>query len=94
MKSDVTIVNVGRKKLINDTDFIAFLKSHKDATAILDMFEKIPNPITNPYRRMCNVLALPGVTAISQEINKKLESLIYENMKRLHSGEAFLNQIV
>lgn len=94
MKSDVTIVNVGRKKLINDTDFIAFLKSHKDATAILDMFEKIPNPITNPYRRMCNVLVLPGVTAISQEINKKLESLIYENMKRLHSGEAFLNQIV
>lgn len=70
MKSDVTIVNVGRKKLINDTDFIAFLKSHKDATAILDMFEKIPNPITNPYRRMCNVLVLPGVTAISQRSTK------------------------
>ena len=78
--------------LLNKTCFD--LKSHKDATAILDMFEKIPNPITNPYRRMCNVLVLPGVTAISQEINKKLESLIYENMKRLHSGEAFLNQIV
>lgn len=94
MKSDVTIVNVGRKKIINDVDLITFLKSHRDATAILDMFEKVPNPITNPYRRLSNVLVLPGVTAISKEINEKLATLIYENMKRLHSGEAFLNQIV
>lgn len=76
MKSTVTIVNVGRKKIINDKDFIAFLKSHKDATAVLDMFEKVPNPLTNPYRRLSNVLVLPGVTAISREIDKKLSVLI------------------
>lgn len=94
MKPDVTIVNVGRKKIINDTDLISFLKVHKEATAILDMFEKIPNPITNPYRRLSNALILPGVTAISKEINDKLAALIYENISRLHSGQAFLNQIV
>lgn len=94
MKGDVTIVNVGRKKIINDTDFIAFLKSHKEAVAILDMFEKFPNPITNPYRRLSNVLILPGVTAISQEINVKLKNLISENMLRLQKGESLLNQIV
>lgn len=94
MKPDVTLINVGRKKLINDTDFITFLKQHKDATAVLDMFEKIPNPFTNPYRRLSNVLVLPGVTAISQEINKKLANLIEENMKRLRTGEPFLNQII
>lgn len=94
MKSTVTIVNVGRKKIINDKDFIAFLKSHKDATAVLDMFEKVPNPLTNPYRRLSNVLVLPGVTAISREIDKKLSVLIGENMKRLQSGEPLLNQIV
>lgn len=94
MKPDVTIVNVGRKKIINDYDFIAFLKSHKEATAILDMFEKIPNPITNPYRRLSNVLVLPGVTAISKEIDEKLSNLITENMRRLNSGEPLLNQIV
>lgn len=94
MKEDVTIVNVGRKEIINDVDFLTFLKSHKNATAILDMFEKVPNPITNPYRRLPNVLVLPGVTAISQEINSKLLNLIGENIKRLKTGEPFLNQIV
>lgn len=94
MKEDVTIVNVGRKEIINDVDFLTFLKSHKNATAILDMFEKVPNPITNPYRRLSNVLVLPGVTAISQEINSKLLNLIGENIKRLKTGEPFLNQIV
>lgn len=94
MKPDVTIVNVGRKKIINDHDFIAFLKNHKEATAVLDMFEKIPNPITNPYRRLSNVLVLPGVTAISKEIDEKLSNLITENMRRLKCGEPLLNQIV
>lgn len=94
MKPDVTIVNVGRKKIINDNDFIAFLKRHKEATAILDMFEKIPNPITNPYRMLSNVLVLPGVTAISKEIDEKLSNLITENMRRLKCGEPLLNQIV
>lgn len=94
MKEDVTIVNVGRKEIINDVDFLTYLKSHKNATAILDMFEKVPNPITNPYRRLSNVLVLPGVTAISQEINSKLLNLIGENIKRLKTGEPFLNQIV
>ena len=94
MKDDVTIVNVGRKRIINDKDFIAFLKSHKEATAVLDMFERIPNPFTNPYRRLSNVLVLPGVTAISKEIDEKLSNLITDNMRRLQSGEPLLNQIV
>lgn len=94
MKDDVTIVNVGRKQIINDAEFIAFLKKHRDATAILDMFEKYPNPITNPYRRLANVLVLPGVTAISQEINVKLSRLIEENVRRFNNNEPLLNQIV
>ena len=94
MKDDVTIVNVGRKKIINDKDFILFLKNHQEASAILDMFERIPNPLTNPYRRLRNVLVLPGVTAISKEINEKLNNLIIENIRRLKSGEPLLNQIV
>ena len=93
MKPNVTIVNVGRKRIINDKDLIAFLKSNKDATAILDMFEKLPNPLTNPYRRLSNVLVLPGVTAISQEIDKKLLALCHENILRFQQGQVLLNII-
>lgn len=93
MKSTVTIVNVGRKKMIKDKDFISFLKNHKDATAVLDMFEKIPNPFTNPYRRLSNVLVLPGVTAISQEIDVKLLDLCKTNIEKFNQGEQMLNII-
>lgn len=93
MKPTVTIVNVGRKKMINDHDFVCFLKTHKDATAILDMFEKIPNPFLNPYRRLPNVLVLPGVTAISQEIDAKLLSLCKANIEKFNNGEPLINVI-
>lgn len=93
MKSNITIVNVARKNVICDKDFIPFLKTHKDVTAILDMLEMVPTPITNPYRRLSNVLVLPGVTACSQEINERLHNLIKENMGRFIEGKEFLNVI-
>ena len=93
MKDNVTIVNVGRQKIFNERDFIKFLKSHKDATAILDMFEKFPNPITNPYRRLSNVLVLPGVTAISQEIDIKLQKLCKRNIDALNSNKELINTL-
>lgn len=93
LKPTVTIVNVGRKKLINDNDLLSFLKSNPDATAVLDMFEKFPNPVSNPYRRLKNVVVLPGVTAISQEINQKLENLVRDNMQRYQQSQPLLNII-
>lgn len=93
MKTNVTIINVGRKKLINDNDLISFLKANREATAILDMFEKLPNPLTNPYRRLSNVLVLPGVTAISKEIDNKLLLLCRNNIDAYHRGENLKNII-
>lgn len=92
-KTNVTFINVARKNVINDDDLIAFLKSNKDATAILDMLEMLPNPITNPYRRLSNVLVLPGVTAASIESMKRLHSLILENLTRFNQGSDLLNVI-
>lgn len=94
MKKNVTIVNVGRKQIFNNSDFLVFLRSNKEATAVLDIFEKYPNPFTNPFRRLSNVLVLPGVTAISQEINQKLKALIQDNIDRLESGKEFINNIL
>ncbi len=94
MKTNITIVNVARKSVIYDKDMLAFLKSHKDATAVLDILEKIPNPITNPYRRLSNVLVLPGVTAASVESMTRLHQLLLDNLSRMEKGEPLLNIIV
>lgn len=94
MKNNVTIVNVGRRKIFSEKELYSFLKKHKEASAILDIFEKIPNPISNPFRKLSNVIVLPGVTAISQEINFKLKTLIGENLNRLYTDSPLLNQIV
>lgn len=80
MKENVTMVNVGRRKVFNEDDLFSFLKAHKQATAFLDMFEKLPNPITNRFRRLRNVCVLPGVTAISKEIDDKLYKLVEKNL--------------
>lgn len=94
MKPDVTIINVARKSVINDADLLQFLKTHKDATAVLDMLEKIPNPITNPYRRLSNVLVLPGVTAASIESMERLHQLIMANYSKIKNGVSPSNIIV
>lgn len=94
MKPNITIVNVARKSVICDKDMISFLKSHKDATAILDMLEKIPNPITNPYRRLSNALVLPGVTAASRESMMRLHQLLLDNLSRMEKDEPLLNVVV
>lgn len=94
MKNDVTFVNVARKGLINDVDFISFLKSHKDATAILDMLEKVPNPITNPYRRLSNVLVIPGITAASVESMDRLHALLLSNLENIKHNSPMKNIIV
>ncbi|MDQ2178546.1 D-isomer specific 2-hydroxyacid dehydrogenase family protein [Marinifilum sp. D714] len=87
LKPNVTIVNVGRKDLFNQNDFLKALKGNKEMTAILDMFELIPNPFTNPFRRLSNVKILPGVTAISKEINSKRLKLVRENIELVLIGE-------
>ena len=69
------------------------LKARKIKGAVLDMFELIPNPITNPFRRLNNVVVLPGVAAVSEESKRRLGELIKENVRLAASGQR-LNCIV
>lgn len=93
LKIGTTLVNVGRRKVFNEHDLFAYLKKHKDVTAVLDIFERFPNPIANKFRFLRNVLILPGVTAISKEINMKLVRLVEDNLQRFFAGEKLLNQL-
>lgn len=93
MKKSAVIINVGRKAVFNENDFYVALKSKKIGGAVLDMFEKMPNPVTNKFRRLKNVIVLPGVSAISREVNDRLKDHMYKNITASLSGEAVSNVI-
>lgn len=93
MKKSAVIINVGRKAVFNENDFYNALKSKKIGGAVLDMFEKLPNPVTNKFRRLKNTVVLPGVSAISREVNDRLKDVMYENVSASLNGEALSNVI-
>ncbi len=87
MKDTAVVVNVGRKAVFDNEAFYAALKVRRIGGAVLDMFERLPNPITNKFRRLSNVVVLPGVAAISREVNDRLRALMTENVRRALSGD-------
>lgn len=86
MKQKAVIVNVGRKAVFDQAEFYLALKKRKIGGAVLDIFEKFPNPITNKFRRLKNVVVLPGVAAISQEVNLRLKEHMCSNILALLEG--------
>lgn len=93
MKQTAVIINVGRRAVFNENDFYSALKNRKIGGAVLDMFEKLPNPITNKFRRLKNVVVLPGVAAVSDEVNIRLENHITANISAVINGTEINNVI-
>lgn len=92
LKEGATIINVGRHCVFNERELYVYLRDHSSVSAYLDMFEKLPNPFTNKFRRLRNVVVWPGVTAISQESRQRLLDLVAYNLEQLKSGNpVFLN---
>ena len=93
MKDTAIIINVGRRAVFNEKDFYQVLKSKRIGGAVLDMFEKIPNPLQNNFRRLSNVVVLPGVAAISQEVNIRLVDHMSKNLQALFDGKELMNVV-
>lgn len=83
MKQTSVIVNVGRKAVFNENDLFDALNTKSICGAVLDMFERLPNPVTNRFRRLRNVIVLPGVSAISQEVNGRLKMYCTNNIRTI-----------
>ena len=92
-KATAVIVNVGRRAVFDEKALYRVLKEKKIGGAVLDMFEKLPNPITNKFRRLKNVMVLPGVAAISKEVNERLSEHMTNNVLASLSGEQISNVI-
>ncbi len=93
-KPDMTFINIGRDSIFNGDDFYNHLKAHRDANAILDIFELLPNPITNKYRRLSNVLVMPRVASISKESEDALKQLLSENINAAIGGGELKNRVI
>lgn len=93
LKSSAVIINVGRKSVIDENALYHALKTCRIAGAVLDIFEKVPNPVTNKFRRLKNVIVLPGVAAISQEVNVRLRDHICQNIASTVEGKQIRNVI-
>ena len=93
-KSNFVFVNIGRDSILNQNDFFSYMKSHKNAVAILDMFELIPNPLTNKYHRLNNVLVMPRISAISQESDTALKNLVLHNINAVFYHTELKNRVI
>lgn len=87
MKQTSVIVNVGRKTVFNENDLFVALNTKSICGAVLDMFERVPNPVTNRFRRLRNVVVLPGVSAISKEVNGRLKMYCEANILSVIEGK-------
>lgn len=94
VKSNMVFINIGRNSIFHGDDFYRFMKTHKGAIAILDMFEILPNPLTNKYRRLSNVMVTPRISAVSQESTAALKDLLLQNIKAVEDGTELKNRIV
>lgn len=87
LKKTSCFINVGRRSTIDETALYKALKEKRIMGAVLDMFEKLPNPITNKFHRLSNTIVLPGTAAISKETNKRLKEYILFNLQALAKGK-------
>jgi len=85
-KKDSMLVNVGRLSVFNEKDLYGALKTKKIGTAVFDMFELLPNPLTNKFRRLNNVVVLPSVAAISHESKLRLQGYVCCNINAIFCG--------
>lgn len=93
MKPASVFVNVGRDSVYNLQSLVHYYKEHKDAVAILDIFELIPNPFSS-LRRLSNVYITPRISACSRESDRALLKLIYDNISAYLNGKMLKNVLI
>ncbi len=81
LKENATIINVSRGKIINEVDLIEVLKYRKDIYAALDVFEEEPLSKESELWNLGNVLITPHNSFVSDENQKRLFEVIYNNLK-------------
>jgi phosphoglycerate dehydrogenase-like enzyme len=90
MKSDASLINVGRGPLVDEAALAVALRTHKIGGAALDVFEKEPLPESSPLWALENVLITPHTAAVTESLWERHHALIAENLRRYLTEQPLL----
>jgi phosphoglycerate dehydrogenase-like enzyme len=90
MKSDASIINVGRGPLIDEAAFLAALRNHKIGGAALDVFAEEPLPATSPLWDLENLLITPHTAGMTEKLWQRHYALFAENLRRYINQQPLL----
>ena len=95
MKPGVTLINVARGGVVDESAVIAALNSGQIGRAGLDVTVDEPLPMSSPLWAMPQVLITPHSAGETQAYEARIVDLLLENLGRLERGETSLrNQVV
>ena len=81
LKRDAILINIARGALIDEKALNNILKIRPDIYVVLDVFEEEPLSEDNPLWTYPNIALSPHNSFISDGNNKRLFSVIYNNLK-------------
>ena len=93
MKSDALLVNVGRGKLIRESELIAALRDKRIGGAALDVVEHEPLDPQSPLWDLPNVLLTPHTSSLRADYWDVATDLFAENLRRWDAAEPLLNVV-
>jgi len=86
MKPSAIIVNTARGGIVDEKALVKALRERWIAGAALDVMEEEPPDRGNPLLNMDNVLITPHIAAFTLEALKRMDMMIVEDIRRIHSG--------
>jgi phosphoglycerate dehydrogenase-like enzyme len=91
MKADAIVINISRGSVIDERALLQALNHEKFRSVHLDVVEDEPLDPAHPFWDIKRVHITPHNSWISERRNSRRFEIIYENLKRIASGEPPLN---
>ncbi len=93
LKKGAHVINVARGEIIDDEALIRAIQDKHIAGAALDVFVDEPLPEDHPYWEMEEVMVSSHISFFSQEVFKRTDEMLAENLRRYKEGKPLINRI-
>jgi phosphoglycerate dehydrogenase-like enzyme len=87
MKPTAVLINTGRGAVVDEAALVAALKQRQISFAALDVFAKEPPDPSNPILQLDNVLFTPHTAGITHDTWGRRSEFIFQNIRRVWSGQ-------